>query len=307
MKLWRYIQGNRKGTEAHRVEIEAMKDPFLADALEGYEKTPGNHQRKAARLQKEITRRQQRITNKSTNKKTDSLKAWNIAVGILIAAGIGIWFLLDNTPVKDTSLASRLEEKSLLVAVDSIDSNLSDDPVEVIPKKPQTAQAVTDNAEKKEIQKIAEPVSEESPVVTEETEAAPVPETQAIFQEAEANAQTTTGISINDKEPAAAITRDEHAAPITSDAVSPQPVVGMQAYMDYIKRNTKHPTDDECRDVKGSVVVMFKIGQSGRPYNIRVTEGLCSSINKEAIRLIINGPDWKKGSTSDEATITIPF
>jgi len=37
MNLLTYIQGKRKGKEAHRIEKEAMRDPFLADALEGYD------------------------------------------------------------------------------------------------------------------------------------------------------------------------------------------------------------------------------------------------------------------------------
>jgi hypothetical protein len=290
MKLWPYIQGNRRGIEAHRIEKEAMKDPFLADALEGYEKTQSNHQRKATRLQKEIIRRQQRIINKSTNKKTNHLKAWSIAAGILIIVGLCTWFLLDNTPIaKDTPIAVQSEEK--LLPVDSL-AQISQDEIEVIPEKTPKVQAITDNAKKKEIQKQAEPVPvpEDSLTVEEKAEVAPIaPETPVIPQEAEASAITRTDTLT------------------TSDTVLPQPVVGMQAYMDYIQRNIKRPTDEECRDVKGSVVVIFKIGQSGRPYNIRVTQGLCSSINLEAIRLIINGPDWKKGGTSDEAMITIDF
>ena len=39
MKLSDYIRGFRKGKEAHRLEIEAMRDPFLADALEGYSRS----------------------------------------------------------------------------------------------------------------------------------------------------------------------------------------------------------------------------------------------------------------------------
>ena len=36
MKLLDYIRGARKGKEAHRLEKEAMREPCLADALEGY-------------------------------------------------------------------------------------------------------------------------------------------------------------------------------------------------------------------------------------------------------------------------------
>lgn len=40
MKLIDYITGNRKGREARRIEREAMDDPFLRDALEGYDAVP---------------------------------------------------------------------------------------------------------------------------------------------------------------------------------------------------------------------------------------------------------------------------
>jgi outer membrane biosynthesis protein TonB len=298
MKLWRYIQGSRRGIEAHRIEKEAMKDPFLADALEGYEKVQGNHQRKAARLQREITRRQQRITNKSAYMKTNHLKVWSIAAAILIIIGIiYIWLLPDNTPVaKETPFTDQLEEKNLPVVpqVQIIQEEMKE-----IPKKTPVTQAVKDDAEKQETPQKVEPVPEKPSIVTEEPKVAPVePETAVIPQETEesAVAQPDTVIPVGDKEPAVDV----------AVAVA-QPVIGMQAYMGYIQRNMKRPVDDECRDVKGSVVVVFKIGQSGRPYNIRVTQGLCSSINKEAIRLIINGSDWKKGGASDEATITIEF
>lgn len=36
MKLLDYIRGLRKGKEAHRLEKESMQDPFLADAMDGY-------------------------------------------------------------------------------------------------------------------------------------------------------------------------------------------------------------------------------------------------------------------------------
>ena len=41
MKLLDYIRGLRKGKEAHRLEKESMKDPFLADAMDGYHQVEG--------------------------------------------------------------------------------------------------------------------------------------------------------------------------------------------------------------------------------------------------------------------------
>ena len=41
MKLLDYIRGLRKGKEAHRLEKESMQDPFLADAMDGYNQVEG--------------------------------------------------------------------------------------------------------------------------------------------------------------------------------------------------------------------------------------------------------------------------
>ncbi|MCS2406366.1 hypothetical protein NXY31_18955 [Bacteroides salyersiae] len=41
MKLLDYIRGTRKGKEAHRLQKEAMRDPFLADAMDGYDSVGG--------------------------------------------------------------------------------------------------------------------------------------------------------------------------------------------------------------------------------------------------------------------------
>lgn len=299
MKIWHYIQGNRKGKEAHRVEKEAMKDPFLADALEGYEKTQGNHQREVAKLQREVTRLQKRITNKSANKKPNHLKAWGIAASILIVVGMGTWYLLgDSLFTKEIYSADILMEESELPAIASIElPEANSDSIEIIPQENSLAQVTKKDIEKKDTPK-PEPI-----VIQEDME---------VMAEAEevvttAMSRTITEVSASDTLKNAAVPERQQAKVSTENISNPYPTVGMEAYMEYIQRNLKRPTDEECSNAKGPVVVMFKIGQSGRPYNIRVTQGLCSSINQEAIRLIINGPDWKKGATSDEATITINF
>lgn len=55
MKLIDYITGNRKGREARRIEREAMDDPFLRDALEGYDAVPGDPTDAIRRMQRRVT------------------------------------------------------------------------------------------------------------------------------------------------------------------------------------------------------------------------------------------------------------
>ena len=315
MKIWRYIQGTRKGKEAHHIEKEAMKDPFLADALEGYEKTQGNHQREVAKLQKEITRLQKRGKKRSINKKPNHLKAWSIAAGILIVIGAGTWFILNDSPIsKDIQTITESEMLTDIPAASGESKKVVTDSSEIPSKNPAIAQATTKAEEKKEKIQIPEPivVAEEEPAYTMEDvmveeQSAPVP-VQPEKETADAVMRTVAEKPVADTTIASVdVSETRMAKSSVSETSKPQPVNGIEAYMEYIQRSLKRPTDEECRNAKGPVVVVFKIGQSGRPYNIRVTQGLCSSTNKEAIRLIINGPDWKKGSDSDEATITINF
>ena len=53
MKLTDYIFGSRRGREANRLEREAMADPFLADAVEGYDSVYGGHSDKLAELEQD--------------------------------------------------------------------------------------------------------------------------------------------------------------------------------------------------------------------------------------------------------------
>ena len=57
MSLLDYIKGFRKGKDARRLEIEAMSDPFLAEALEGYDSVKGDHASRIETMQKQVSKR----------------------------------------------------------------------------------------------------------------------------------------------------------------------------------------------------------------------------------------------------------
>ena len=57
MKLSDYIRGFRKGKEAHRLEKEAMRDPFLADALEGYSRVESGADEQIELLRRRVNMR----------------------------------------------------------------------------------------------------------------------------------------------------------------------------------------------------------------------------------------------------------
>ncbi|MDR0835682.1 MAG: hypothetical protein LBN11_03755, partial [Tannerella sp.] len=90
MKLFQYIQGERKGKAINRLEKEAMKDPFLADALEGFDKVTGNdHELRIEEMRAKILHQTQSGNN-------HLLRYLSIAASILFIIGFGGYFLLNK-------------------------------------------------------------------------------------------------------------------------------------------------------------------------------------------------------------------
>ena len=85
--------------------------------------------------------------------------------------------------------------------------------------------------------------------------------------------------------------------------ITPQPVIGKRSYQKYLKENLVRPADEKCAQVKGKVVLTFLVNKEGRPFYIKVKESLCESADKEAIRLIQEGPDWIYGNKLAEVTV----
>ena len=54
MRLKDYIQGDRRGKAANRLERESMNDSFLQDALDGFDAVAGDHLSNIERLEKKF-------------------------------------------------------------------------------------------------------------------------------------------------------------------------------------------------------------------------------------------------------------
>ena len=92
MKLKDYIQGKRHGKEANRLEREALNDPFLQDALDGFNTVGGNHLDAIGRLEKELGKRIK------SNEKSNDNYLWlvGIAASITLLIGFGSLFFIQN-------------------------------------------------------------------------------------------------------------------------------------------------------------------------------------------------------------------
>ena len=242
--LMQYIQGSRKGKEAHHLEKEAMKDPFLSDALDGYQSVEGKHVESMEEMRRRISRR--------TRSRRDSITKWSIAASLLICLGFGSYFWLNR--------------------------------------------------------QLGIPAQSPLAVVTEE-EAVPLEQVQVEpFAAAPAMAQVKAR-SIADDDVAVADMVVEKQMPVATRSLArskairrPRPVIGEEAYQEYLRKELIHPQDSLCKDVSGTVIVEFHINEQGRPVDLAVKQSLCESVDKEALRLIEKGPDWEV----DTMMVSIP-
>lgn len=57
MKFLDYIKGFRKGKDARRIELDSMYDPFLEEAIEGYDSVQGDHMKRILEMQRKVSRK----------------------------------------------------------------------------------------------------------------------------------------------------------------------------------------------------------------------------------------------------------
>jgi hypothetical protein len=88
----------------------------------------------------------------------------------------------------------------------------------------------------------------------------------------------------------------------------PEPEDGWENYDSYLSNNVNIPDAFKPKsNTGGQVEVSFEVNEDGEPIKIRVEKSLCRSCDKEAIRLIKEGPRWKRKARKGRTTVTISF
>ena len=388
MKLLDYIRGLRKGKEAHRLEKESMKDPFLADAMDGYSQVEGNHEERIEKLRMQISAHTVKHTNSSKRKNSYAI-TWSIAACLVIGIGISTYFLFLKKSMTDNVFIAKEDIPSAVFEPVTPKEEISS-LAEAKMKQDSTHEVIVKQADKKNIvakskttpkpQSVpiaATPVIEEATgeetagqaIMLEETIVADtntshseVPEMkmakvaapnrnlikgkvtdekgEPIIGASVAYTGTNTGTITDlngeftlkkeegDKELTAQFigyepveipvdtsrtmlsamnkdkqTLDEVVVVGTKDKYqTPQPVTGKRKYKKYLEENLIRP-NDKCKDVKGEVILAFFVDKEGNPQNITIVHGLCESADKEAVRLVKEGPKWTFGNLPTRVTV----
>lgn len=98
-------------------------------------------------------------------------------------------------------------------------------------------------------------------------------------------------------------------APVRRDRMvldSLEPAEGWARFDDYVAEHLKRPEDAPEKSFSGEVQLSFDVNSKGEPVNITVEKSLCDRCDEEAIRLLKEGPKWKK-KKNRKGWVTIRF
>ena len=90
----------------------------------------------------------------------------------------------------------------------------------------------------------------------------------------------------------------------------PEPADGWDNYDTYLANNLEIPDELKTKPASGGteVEVSFEVNKNGEPVNIKVEKSLCGKCDKEAIRLVKEGPKWRRNANKKgRTTVTIRF
>jgi hypothetical protein len=73
-----------------------------------------------------------------------------------------------------------------------------------------------------------------------------------------------------------------------------EPAKGWTDFDEYIANHLKSPDELNIKPVTGEVLLSFEVNGEGQATNIKVEKSLCEKCDQEAIRLLKEGPKWKK-------------
>lgn len=104
-QIRKYINGQLDARAMHQLERRALDDPFLADALEGYEAAAGDQRSNLAELE-------QRLQDRADKKVRPMWIPLSAAASLLIIIAVGIWLATKDEPAKKNVIAEVIKPKN---------------------------------------------------------------------------------------------------------------------------------------------------------------------------------------------------
>lgn len=302
MKLIEYIQGSRRGRGANRLERDAMRDPFLADAVEGFDAVYGNHSDKLAELSQRIDKRAAHLRPDAVSHKRQMLIGLGSVAAVVLVGAVGVVWWMQRGAGRSASepigqplaMADTQSAEPVVAAPRSVMPQSDGQPAERMARV-QSETVAEDVAAQEAVVAEAEPVAlavepvavaADSVVAEPELSAAePVREEQPVVEPSAAVAETTEAVmttravSLEDRE----IEMEEVAV---ADGLR---VVHNPAFDAFFAANSK----ERPEELPVEIVAEFRVNEHGVPSAIRILTWYSQETSSEVIMLLVTGPRWE--------------
>ena len=306
MQIKDYIQGNKHGKEANRLEREAMNDSFLQDALDGFDAVPGNHAEIIERLEQKIIR----PTGVSKNNRK-ILYICSAAASVLLLIGFGVYFMMDSREQKPAiAMVQAVESKEIINALPEPSPSVAayTEQMEVA-----TQDVVADIQPNQEQQVFIQP---EYTIQVENNELLEDNIVQVIVpeeaQDQELVQEIAPPVAIADEKALSVENESEAAKSSTQYAVraregiansmTGRTLFGEKEFEAYCLKNA---AKNICGSDSVSVSTSFYINRAGKPTNIKYERYTCENAKKEMERLLSVSPAWT--NVNRQITMTVKF
>lgn len=338
--LLAYHKGNLSNREMHRLESHLVSCTLCRDALEGLKNI------EESVLEKHLSN----IKIKTNSKQEEPVSIRNIlaiAASIILIAVVSIVFYnlqkepplvaenipekVENIPMKEDVNAQANEEiqdtssRSIQQLIPETKEpveqplqNTAEPVVAIVESSPsQDSVEQTISIDTEDIS-IAEVVVDEKPdslTTLARTETEPEESVLSSQQPLAALAEQDDSAARSKKVSArtAADTQGVQEAAVSEGNDKPAtPEKGQRSYNRYLKRNLNYPVAAKENNVEGDVVLQVIISDDGTVMDIVVIKSIGYGCDKEAIRLVKEGPQWVPGQQAgqvitDTVNVTVRF
>jgi protein TonB len=322
----RYLQGRRRGKAANRVEREAMRDPFLAEALSGYDKRRGRHVRVIRQLRRQLRRQIEAPGRRRVSfrwpapggfvptlsifgrdwlelvfaERNRAYGAYSIRrysscrhlLAFAVTACMAAIACLLPTVVQRLRPASRTQWLAV-AELSYLHTDLPDDASVAhpeIPPPPPLKSAIRFTV----LQVVEDEKVADGEVVKTMEELVIAPE--AISVADVVGSDEAEGIDIADLEAHKIVMADgEPVFPVGSVEQNPAFPGGMEALYKWINHELRYPAAAQEMGIAGRVVVQFVVGRDGRIRDVTLLRGIDPSLDEEALRVVAKMPVWIPG------------
>jgi hypothetical protein len=321
--LLNYIQGGKKGKEAHDLERESMQNFFLKEALEGYDEIEGNHRNSINQLKKKVFAK--------TQKKKPVFPYWYAAASVLLLFSIAAGYYLitnyntktnDDIAYQKTGMDENLSEKFPIVngkyggstetpgiteeikeqgTIAAADSQVQVEDLKIREEQLLPPSHLADN--NNEVKKTEDEASKTSVPSTITGEEIAYKKEEIVSSPLAEYDKKTKAENLSYEEEVALARRNlserkqkevKNTRKAATSTAS-HPLSGTFVYNQYLKENIFFKENDKCEFAKGTAIIRFSVDSRGRPQHIRVIQSLCKTIDEQLVELIKKGSDWTEG------------